>query len=173
MHVSARGATFQFTPCISIIPSYPRDPQMGGPSKAAPMIDTTPATFAQPPPPVGFENPIPTYPVATEYNPFDPSTPMGYNYQAQRTTPMQKRSYTMLCTNYPFPPCLPSNSYPNYGYPYPAPPQPQPLPPQQLEAINKALERVEDVQRRAERSGKKTGKFFKKMTKLIKGKKDE
>ncbi|MFS8009306.1 hypothetical protein Hanom_Chr14g01283181 [Helianthus anomalus] len=104
MHVSARGATFQFTPCISIILSYPRDPQMGGPSKAAPMIDTTPATFAQPPPPVGFENPIPTYPAATGYNPFDPSTPMGYNYQAPAYDPYAEAVVHNVLYQLPFPP---------------------------------------------------------------------
>ncbi|XP_022024520.1 extensin-2-like [Helianthus annuus] len=81
--MSVRGGPRISSPqASSNYPPILEDPQMGGPSNVAPMIDTTLATFALPPPPMGFENPIPTYPDATGYNPFEPSAPTGYNYQA-------------------------------------------------------------------------------------------
>ncbi|MFS7945027.1 hypothetical protein Hanom_Chr06g00519101 [Helianthus anomalus] len=62
------------SPLPPLPPSYPpilEDPQMSGPSNTTPMVDTTPTTFAQPPSPVGFDNPIPSYPTTTGYNPLN------------------------------------------------------------------------------------------------------
>ncbi|XP_022007939.1 extensin-like [Helianthus annuus] len=57
--ISVRGGPRISSPqASSNYPPIPEDPQMGGPSHAAPEIDTTPATFAPPPPPMGFENPF-------------------------------------------------------------------------------------------------------------------
>ncbi|MFS7952687.1 hypothetical protein Hanom_Chr07g00609871 [Helianthus anomalus] len=95
-------------------PPIPEDPQMGGPSNVAPVIDTTPATFA-PPPPMGFENPIPTYPSATGYNPFEPQAPMGYNYQASAYDPYVEATVHNALYPSPFPPAYPTG-YPAYGY---------------------------------------------------------
>ncbi|MFS7955681.1 hypothetical protein Hanom_Chr07g00645481 [Helianthus anomalus] len=81
---------------------------MGRPSKTASVIDNTPATIAQPPPPWGFENPIPTYPAMTGYNPFDPSTPMGYNYQAPAYDPYAEAIMHNALYPSPFPPCIPN-----------------------------------------------------------------
>ncbi|XP_022019447.1 formin-like protein 14 [Helianthus annuus] len=117
-------------------PPIPEDPQMGGPSNTAPKVDPTLVTFSQPPPPSGFDNPIPTYPDTSRYNPFNPSTPVDYNYQAPSYDPyMQTVVHNALYLS-PFLPAYPATGYPNYGYQYPVVPQPQP----QLEAINQVLE---------------------------------
>ncbi|XP_022019701.1 leucine-rich repeat extensin-like protein 3 [Helianthus annuus] len=154
-------------------PPIPEDPQMGGPLNTTAVVDPTPTTFAQPPPPLGIDNPIPTYPATSGYNPFEPSPLIGFNYKAPQYDPYMQAVAQNAYYPSSFPPAYPPTGYPNYGYQYPAVPQPQPLPLQQLEAINQTLERVENVQRKAEKNEKKTGKFFKKLTKLIKGKKDE
>ncbi|MFS7999249.1 hypothetical protein Hanom_Chr12g01163821 [Helianthus anomalus] len=75
------GPRFSSPRASSYYPLIPEEPQMGGPSHVVPEIDVTPATFAPPPPPMGYENPIPTYPGPTRYNPFEPQAPIGYNYQ--------------------------------------------------------------------------------------------
>ncbi|MFS8031936.1 hypothetical protein Hanom_Chr17g01551721 [Helianthus anomalus] len=125
---------------------------MGGPSNTTPVVDPTPLAFAQPLPPLGFDNPIPTYLATSGYNPFEPSPQVDLNYQGPSYDPyMQAVVHNALYPS-PFPPAYPPTGYPSYGYQYPAVPQPHPLPPQQLEAINQALERVEGVQRRAEKS---------------------
>ncbi|MFS7960948.1 hypothetical protein Hanom_Chr08g00709021 [Helianthus anomalus] len=149
-HMSVRGGpqTSLLPPLPPTYPPIPEDPKMGGPSNTTPVVDTTPATFAQPPPPVGFDNPIPSYPATSRHNPFEPLPPVDFNYQAPLYDPyLQEVVHNDLYPS-PFPPAYPPTSYPNYGYEYPAVPQPQPPPPQQLESINQALERVEDVHRR-------------------------
>ncbi|MFS7967052.1 hypothetical protein Hanom_Chr09g00781201 [Helianthus anomalus] len=79
--MSVRGGQRISSPqASSNYPPIPEDPQMGGPSHAVPKNDTTPANFAPPLPPTGFENPILTYPEMTGYNPFEPQAPTGYNY---------------------------------------------------------------------------------------------
>ncbi|XP_022030772.1 extensin-like [Helianthus annuus] len=88
-------------------PYIPEDPQIGGPSNPAPVIDTTPATFAPPPPPTGFENPIPTYPAATGYNPFEPSASMGYNYREPSYNPYAEAIVYNVLYPSPFPPAYP------------------------------------------------------------------
>ncbi|MFS7986604.1 hypothetical protein Hanom_Chr11g01012311 [Helianthus anomalus] len=107
---------------------------MSRPSNVAPVINTTPATFAPQPHPVGFENPIPTYPYVTGYNPFEPQASTGYNYQPPAYDPyIEAVAYNALYPS-PFPPTYPTG-YPTYGYQYPPPqahPQPQPPPQQQL-----------------------------------------
>ncbi|XP_022019912.1 leucine-rich repeat extensin-like protein 5 [Helianthus annuus] len=72
-HMSVRGGPRISSPqASSNYPPIPENPQMGEPLHTVPEIDTTPATFAPPPPPMGYENPIPTYPGPTGYNPFKP-----------------------------------------------------------------------------------------------------
>ncbi|MFS7931129.1 hypothetical protein Hanom_Chr04g00352421 [Helianthus anomalus] len=66
------GPRFSSPQASSNYPLIPEDPQMGGPSHVVSEIDTTPATFTPPPPPMGYENPIPTYPGPTGYNLFEP-----------------------------------------------------------------------------------------------------
>ncbi|MFS7931926.1 hypothetical protein Hanom_Chr04g00361731 [Helianthus anomalus] len=117
-------------------PPIPEDAQMGGPSNTAPVVDPTRVTFAQPPPPSGFDNTIPTYPDTSGYNPFSPSTLVDYNYQEPSYDPYMQAVAQNAYYPSPFPPAYPAMGYPNYGYPHPVVPQPQPLPPPQLEAIN-------------------------------------
>ncbi|MFS7936092.1 hypothetical protein Hanom_Chr05g00411401 [Helianthus anomalus] len=91
---------------------------MGGALKIVLDIDVTPATFAPQPPPMGFENPIPTYPDVTGYNPFEPQAPTGYNYQPPAYDLYVKAvNYNALYPS-PFPPAYPTR-YPVYGYHYP------------------------------------------------------
>ncbi|MFS7988081.1 hypothetical protein Hanom_Chr11g01030381 [Helianthus anomalus] len=145
---------------------------MGGPSNVVLVVDLTSQNFVQPPP-SGFDNPIPTYPDTTGYNPFNPSMPIDYNYQAPAYDPyLQVVVYNALYPS-PFPHAYLATRYPNYGYKYPVVPQLQPHPPSQIEAINQALERVEQIQRQAEKTKRKINKFFKKLSKLVRGKKDE
>ncbi|MFS7954069.1 hypothetical protein Hanom_Chr07g00626001 [Helianthus anomalus] len=52
--------------------NYPpifEDPQLSGPSNTVSEVDSAPVTPA-PPPPMGFENPIPAYTDTAGYNPF-------------------------------------------------------------------------------------------------------
>ncbi|MFS7945396.1 hypothetical protein Hanom_Chr06g00523821 [Helianthus anomalus] len=93
---------------------------MGGPSNPASVIDTTPGTFVQPPPPMGFENPIPTYPAATGYTPFEPTAPMGYNYEAPSYNPYAEAIVHSALYLSRFTPTYPTG-YPTYGYQYPVP----------------------------------------------------
>ncbi|MFS7954210.1 hypothetical protein Hanom_Chr07g00627591 [Helianthus anomalus] len=143
--MSVRGGPRISSPQASCnYPPIPEDPQMGGPSHAVLEIDTTPATFAPPPPPMGFENPIPTYPEMIGYNPFKPQAPTGYNYQSPAYDPyVEAVTFNAL---YPssFPPAYPTG-YPVQGYQCPPfQPQPQPqLPPQQQQ--QEILQRVEEV----------------------------
>ncbi|MFS8000104.1 hypothetical protein Hanom_Chr12g01174441 [Helianthus anomalus] len=69
------------SPLPPTYPPIPKDPQMGGPSNTTPVVDLTLVTFAQPPPPLGFDNPIPTYPATSGYNPFVPSPSIDINCQ--------------------------------------------------------------------------------------------
>ncbi|XP_035836091.1 extensin-like [Helianthus annuus] len=105
----------------------PQDPQMGGPSNTAPEDNPPQASYAPPMPPVGFDNPIPTYPGSSGYNPYgDPSGyPLGYGTHDPYLTAAQ---YHHL---YPstYPP-MPPTDYPIQGYQYPPY---QPLPSQQLQ----------------------------------------
>ncbi|XP_022023963.1 extensin-like [Helianthus annuus] len=56
------GPRFSSPQGSSSYPPIPEDLQMGGPSNAAPEIDPPPASYAPPQSPMGFDNPIPTYP---------------------------------------------------------------------------------------------------------------
>ncbi|XP_035830746.1 extensin-like [Helianthus annuus] len=166
------GPRFSSLQASSNYPPIPEDPQMGGPSHAVPKIDTTPATFAPPPPPMGYENPIPTYPRPTGYKPYEPQAPTGYHYQPPAYDPyVEAVNYNALYPS-PFPPAYPTG-YPVQGYQYPPyqqQPQPQPPPKQQQHGI---FQRLEEVERRAEERDRKANKFFKGLVKLIKGKKHD
>ncbi|XP_022003288.1 extensin-like [Helianthus annuus] len=150
---------------------------MGGPSNVVPEIDITPATFAPPPHPMGFENPILTYPDTTRYNPFEPQAPTCYNYQPPAYDPYKAVNYNALYPS-PFPPAY-LTGYPAYGYQYPSSqslPQPQPPPQQQQPPQPQQLEisqRVQNTERKVERGEEKTHKFLKGLAKFIKGKKND
>ncbi|XP_022040662.1 extensin-like [Helianthus annuus] len=70
------GPRFSSPRGSSSYPPIPEDPQLGGPSNAAPEANPPQASYAPPQPPVGFDNPIPTYPDPSGYNPYE--NPSGY-----------------------------------------------------------------------------------------------
>ncbi|MFS7984514.1 hypothetical protein Hanom_Chr11g00987331 [Helianthus anomalus] len=159
--MSVRGGVRISTPQNSS--NYPpifEDPQMGGPSNTVPKIDTAPATFSPPPPPVVYENLIPAYRDTTGYNPFEPQAHTGYNYQQPAYDPyVEAVNYNALYRS-PFPPAYPTG-YPAYGYQYPQPqtqqqPQQQPQPPPQQPQTQEILQRLEEVEHRVEERERKT-----------------
>ncbi|XP_021991534.1 pollen-specific leucine-rich repeat extensin-like protein 3 [Helianthus annuus] len=139
------------------------DPQLGGPSHAVPEDDHPPVSYAPPPPPVGFENPIPTYPCSSGYNLFEYPTSAGYGTQDLYLTASQ---YNAL---YPssYPPVYPIG-YPVQGYQYP--PYQQPPPPQQVQT-EEIMQRLDRFERKADETNKKHNSFLKGLASLIKGKK--
>ncbi|XP_022019251.1 leucine-rich repeat extensin-like protein 5 [Helianthus annuus] len=122
------GPRFSSLKASSTYPPIPEDPQMGGPSHTVPENDPPPVTFALPPPPVGYENPIPTYPGLSGYNLFEYQAPSGYEYQAPAQDPYLEAAQFNAPYPSPFPPVYPTG-YPVQGYQYP-PYQQQPPPPQ-------------------------------------------
>ncbi|XP_021985904.1 early nodulin-75-like [Helianthus annuus] len=125
--ISVRGGPrFSSPQGSSSYPPIPEDPQMGGPSNAAPEIDPPPASYAPPQPPMGFNNPIPTYPGSSGYNPFENTS--GYPSDHRNQDPyLTTAQYHHL---YPssYPPVYPTG-YPVQYYQYQ--PYQQPPPPQQ------------------------------------------
>ncbi|XP_022014405.1 extensin-1-like [Helianthus annuus] len=109
---------------------------MGGPSHAVPEIDPPPVTFAPPPPPMGYENPIPTYPGSSGYNPIPAQDPY-----------LEAAHFNALYPS-PFPPAYPTG-YPVQGYQYP-PYQHQPQPPPQHSQTQEILQRLDEVEQKAE-----------------------
>ncbi|XP_022032849.1 leucine-rich repeat extensin-like protein 2 [Helianthus annuus] len=123
------GPRFSSPQASSTYPPIPKDPQMGGPSHVVPEIDPPPVTFAPPPPPMGYENPIPTYPGSSGFNPFVYQAPTGYEYQAPAHDPYLEASHFNALYPSPFPPAYPTG-YPVQEYRY-ASYQQQPQPPPQ------------------------------------------
>ncbi|XP_035845263.1 leucine-rich repeat extensin-like protein 2 [Helianthus annuus] len=113
------GPRFSSPQASSTYPPIHEDPQMGGPSHAVLENNPPPVTFAPPSPPMGYENPIPTYPGSPGYNPFE--------YQAPAQDPYLKAAQYNALYPSPFPPTYPTG-YPAQGYQYP-PYQQQPPPP--------------------------------------------
>ncbi|XP_035840261.1 leucine-rich repeat extensin-like protein 1 [Helianthus annuus] len=119
---------------------------MGGPSNPVSEVDSA---LVAAPPPMGYDNPIPSYAGAAAYNPFEQPSYPGYNYY---------------------------NAPAAYGYQYPPPPQPPlqqppqpPLiqPPQQQEII----QRLSQVEREVQEERRSHRGFLKGLANLIKGKK--
>ncbi|XP_021985283.1 extensin-2-like [Helianthus annuus] len=138
---------------------------MGGPSHVVPENDPPPVPYA-PSPPVGFDNPIPTYPGSSGYNPFEnPSGyPSDYGTDDPYLTPAQYNAlYPSSC-----PPVYPTG-YPVQGYQYP--PYQQPPPPPQQEQTQEILQRLDRVEHEANETKKKHNSFLKGLASLIKGKK--
>ncbi|XP_022007768.1 leucine-rich repeat extensin-like protein 2 [Helianthus annuus] len=166
--ISVRGGPrFSSPQGSSSYPPIPEDPQMGGPSNAVPENDLPPVSYAPPPPPMGFDNPIPTYPGSSGYNPFE--NPTGYPSDYGTHDPyLTAAEYHHL---YPssYPPVYPTG-YPVQGYQYP--PYQQPPPPQQQQT-QEILERLDRVEHEANKTKKQHNSFLEGLASLIKGKKKE
>ncbi|XP_021986271.1 proline-rich proteoglycan 2-like [Helianthus annuus] len=137
------GPRFSSPQGSSSYPPIPEDPQMGGPSHAAPENDPLPVSYAPPPPPVGYPSDYGThdpYLTAAQYNALYPSSN---------------------------PPVYPTG-YPVQGYQYP--PFQQPPPPQQ-EQTQEILQRLDRVEHEADETKEKHNNFLKGLASLIKGKK--
>ncbi|XP_022007346.1 extensin-like [Helianthus annuus] len=135
------GPRFSSPQGSSSYPPIPEDPQMGGPSNAVPENDPPPASYAPPQPPMGFDNPISTYPGSSGYTPFE--NPMGYPSDYGTHDPyLTAAEYHHL---YPssYSPVYPIG-YPVQGYQYP--PYQQPPPPQQQQQTQEILERLDRVE---------------------------
>ncbi|XP_021991191.1 extensin-like [Helianthus annuus] len=170
--ISVRGGPrFSSPQGSSSYPPIPEDPQMGGPSHAVPEDDCPPVSYAPPTPPVGFDNPIPIYPISYGYNPSGYPTTGDYGYQASAGYGTQGPYLTAAQYNalYPssYPPVYPTR-YPVQGYQYP--PCQQPPPPQQ-EQTQEILQRLDRVERKAGETKKIHNSFLKGLASLIKGKK--
>ncbi|XP_022003510.1 leucine-rich repeat extensin-like protein 6 [Helianthus annuus] len=143
---------------------------MGGPSNAVSEVDSAPVTPAPPPPPMGYENPIPAYPDTTGYNPFKPQAYSGYNYHAPVVDPYVEAANFNDVYPSPFPLAYPTG-YPAYGYQYPPPPQPQqqqpPQPPLQQPQQQEILQRLHEVEQRVEERDRSHNKFLKGLTNFI------
>ncbi|MFS7905539.1 hypothetical protein Hanom_Chr01g00048871 [Helianthus anomalus] len=86
--MSVRGGFHFSTPQnFSNYPPIFEDLQMGGPLNVVSEVDSASVAPALPPPPIGYENPIPAYPDAVEYKPFEPQTYSVYNYHAPVVDP--------------------------------------------------------------------------------------
>ncbi|XP_021991702.1 extensin-like [Helianthus annuus] len=85
-------------------------------------VDSVPV---EPAPHMGYKKPIPSYPGAAGYNPFEQQAYSGYSYNnAPAIDPyIEAANYNALYPG-PFPAMYPIG-YPAYGYQYPPPPQPQ------------------------------------------------
>ncbi|MFS8021317.1 hypothetical protein Hanom_Chr16g01425961 [Helianthus anomalus] len=170
--MSVRGGFHFSTPQNSIhYPPIYEDPQMGGPSNAVSDVDFAPVAPA--PPPMGYENPIPSYPDASGYNPFEPQAYSGYNYHAPVVDPyVEAANFNALYLS-PFPPACPTGN-PAYGYQYPPHPQPQqqpPQPPLQHPQQQEILQRLHEVEQGVEERDRTHKSFLKGLANLIKGKK--
>ncbi|MFS7927520.1 hypothetical protein Hanom_Chr04g00310111 [Helianthus anomalus] len=137
---------------------------MGGPLNPM-QEDNPPLVSLAPPPPMGFDNPIPTYPGPSGYNPF--GNPSGYPSDYGNRDPyLTAAGYNALYPS-PYPPIYPTG-YLVQGYQYP--PYQQPPPPHQ-EQTQEILQRLDRVEHEANETKKKHNNFLKGLASLIKGKK--
>ncbi|XP_022014489.1 leucine-rich repeat extensin-like protein 5 [Helianthus annuus] len=147
--MSVRGGFRFSTPQPSSGSHYPplyEDPQIGGPSNPVSEVDSTPVA----PPPMGYDNPIPSYAGTVAYNPFEQPAHTNYNY-AEVDPYLIAANYNALHPEGPYGAPW-GTGYPTYGYQYPPPPQPpqqqQPQPPQiQPPQQQEFLQRLSQVER--------------------------
>ncbi|XP_021979080.1 leucine-rich repeat extensin-like protein 5 [Helianthus annuus] len=147
---------------------------MGGPSNPVSEVDSAPV---EPAPQMGYANPIPSYPSAAGYNPFEQPTYSGYNYNNAPTIDpyLEVANYNALYPG-PFPATYPTG-YPEYGYQYPPPPHPQqqlqpPQPPQiQPPPQQEILQRLHVVEQKVDEERRSRRGLLKGLANLIKGKK--
>ncbi|KAF5772996.1 hypothetical protein HanXRQr2_Chr13g0583721 [Helianthus annuus] len=173
--ISARRWDFHFsTPRHSSGSHYPplhEDPQMGGPSNPAAEVNSAPV--APPPPPFGYDNPIPTYAGSTAYNPFEQPAHTHYNYIGVDPYIEAAANYHALHPEVPYETPW-GMGYSTHGYPIPARPpaqhlsqQPRFSPPEQEEILH----RLNMVERDFEEERKNNRGFLKGLANLLKGKK--
>ncbi|XP_022024042.1 leucine-rich repeat extensin-like protein 5 [Helianthus annuus] len=155
------GPRFSSPQGSSSYPPIPEDPQMGGPSHAVPENDPLPVSYAPPPPPVDFDNPIPTYPGSSGYNPS--RYPSDYGTHDPYLTVAQYNA--LYPSSYPL---VYPTGYPVQGYQYPPYQQP---PPSQQQETQEILQRLDRVEKEASETKKKHSSFLKGLASLIKGKK--
>ncbi|XP_022032882.1 alpha/beta-gliadin clone PW1215-like [Helianthus annuus] len=148
-------------------PTIPEDPQMGRPSNPKPIVEPSQQ------PPTGYDKSITTYPDMTGYNTSYTEASTDYNYSDPSYDPYLQAILQNSLYPPPFPYTYQHSGSTNPGYPYTVVPQPQPPEQAPIEAINKALERAEQIQRQAKKNEQRTSKIFKKLSKIINGKKDD
>ncbi|XP_022024728.1 annexin A11-like [Helianthus annuus] len=143
---------------------------MGGPSNAAPEIDPPPASYAPPQPPMGFDNPIPTYPGSSGYNPFENTSGYPSDYGNQDPYLTATQYHHLYPSSYPQ---VHPTGYPVQGYQYRPYQQPPPL--QQLQQLQQQtqeiLERLDRVEQKARKKEKEHSSFMKGLANVNKGKK--
>ncbi|KAM0055567.1 hypothetical protein Hdeb2414_s0006g00207691 [Helianthus debilis subsp. tardiflorus] len=174
--MSVRGGVRISTPQPSSGSHYPplqeeEDPQMGGPSSPIPDINSVPLA-----PPLGFDNPIPTYAGSAAYNPFEQPahTHYNYNYGYAEVDPYQvARDYNALHPEGPYGGPW-TTGYPAFEYQHQPPPppvyqpsQPQIIPPERQQEV---LERLDRCEREIQTERRHNKGFFKGLSDLIKGK---
>ncbi|KAJ0851942.1 hypothetical protein HanRHA438_Chr14g0632561 [Helianthus annuus] len=169
--MSTRGGEFHFsTPrhsSASHFPSVPEEePQLGEPSGHPTEVNSAPV--APPPPPFGYDNPIPAYGASTAYNPFEQPTHTHYNYNYDADPYVVAANYNALHGTSWRP------DYSAHGYPMPPRPpvqqpaqQPRFSPPEQEEILH----RLNHVERDFEQERKSNRGFLKGLANLLKGRK--
>ncbi|XP_022019583.1 extensin-like [Helianthus annuus] len=167
--MSVRGGFRFSTPQPSSGSHYPplyEDQQMGGPSNPVSEVDSAPVA----PPPMGYDNLIPSYAGTAAYNPFEQPTHTNYNY-AEVDPYLVAANYNALHPEGPYGGPW-QTGYPAYGYQYPPPPQPlQPQPPQiQPPQQQEILQRLSQVEREVQEERRSHRGFLKGLANLIKGK---
>ncbi|XP_022026887.1 extensin-like [Helianthus annuus] len=145
-------------------------PADGGPSNPVSEVDSAPVS----PPPMGYDNPIPSYAGTAAYNPFGQPAHTNYNY-AEVDPYLVVANYNGLNPEGPY--GAPWGiGYPAYRYQHPPPPQPphqqppQPplIPPEQQQEI---LQRLSQVEREVQEERRNNRGFLKGLASFIKGKK--
>ncbi|XP_022030754.1 extensin-like [Helianthus annuus] len=167
--MSVRGGPHFSSPRgSSSYPPIPEDPQMGGPSKAAPEDNPPQASYAPPMPPVGFDNPISTYPGPSGYNPYENPTGYPSDYVSQDPYLTAAHYHHHYPSTYP---SMHPAGCPGQGYQYPPyqPPPPQQL--QQQQQTQEILERLDKVEHKTKKNKERHNIFMKGLANLIKGKK--
>ncbi|KAJ0589077.1 hypothetical protein HanPSC8_Chr04g0162231 [Helianthus annuus] len=173
--MSTRGGGFHFsTPrhsSASHFPPLPEEPQMGEPSSHPAEVNSAPV--APPPPPFGYDNPIPAYAGSTAYNPFEQPTHTHYNYMGGDPCIEAAENYYALRPEIPYETPW-GRGHSTHGYPIPTrtpvqqpSQQPRFSPPEQEEILH----RLNRVERDFEQERKNNRGFHKGLANLLKWKK--
>ncbi|XP_021991651.1 extensin-like [Helianthus annuus] len=107
MSLRAREWSSSLPPLPPSYPSILEDPQMGGRCHTTPAVD---------PAPVGYDNPIPTYPNPTGFDIPYAAAAADYAYPAPSYDPYLQAVIQNALHPPPFPPTYQNPGYPNAGY---------------------------------------------------------